>query len=91
MMAYPDTPPLRVSINSSHRDFHPSFSRIGIRFDGTERNDVARYDAKSGEIWLVNKGGTPLVGRVEPFWRWAETRQQRRARIRWDEAHGVKD
>lgn len=88
-MAYPDTPPPRVSSDPNHKDFHPSYLRIGIMFDGVERNDVARYDAAAVAIWLTtDKKGPPVMGRVEPFWRWTEGRQERRARERWDAAHG---
>lgn len=91
MMAYPETPPANLSGDPNHDDFHPCYMRVGIDFDGVERRDVARYECKLGRIWLISdKKGLPLIGVVEPFWRWPESRQERRARERWDASHGMR-
>lgn len=87
-MTYPETPPARLCSDPNDRDFHPCYQRVGIRFAGEERRDVFRYDAEGGAIWLVTaKKGPPLLGAVEPFWRWHESRQERRARERHDAKH----
>lgn len=75
-------PPRRLSNRTNAPDYHPSYLRVGVLFDGQERRDVARYDADAGMIWTI--GGMALSGKVEPFWRFAESRQQRRARERWE-------
>lgn len=74
--------PVRLSLVSSHKDFRPDYMRVGVRFDGVERNDVQSYDAEAG--WLETIKRQVLYGVVEPFWRYPETRQQRRARQRWE-------
>lgn len=79
-------PPTRLSHKISHPDYHPSFLRVGIRFNGKERSDVAWYDQKAGRIETISNG--MLEGVVEPYWRSAESRQQRRARERWEAKHG---
>jgi hypothetical protein len=45
-------------------------ARIGIRFDGAERNDVTQYEAGE-EGFVVTMKGERLVGRVGPYWRGA--------------------
>ena len=41
--------------------------RIGIRFNGVERNDVHEYDVELGTI--RTKSGEVFHGKVEPYWR----------------------
>jgi hypothetical protein len=41
--------------------------RIGIRFNGVERNDVVSYDSVLGRIRTLS--GEELTGKVEPYWR----------------------
>lgn len=84
-------PPLRLSNDPSHRDFHPSYGRVGVRIDGAERRDCIWYDAPAGRYLTLGtgrKGDHLLAHSIEPFWRWAESRQERRARERWEAKHG---
>lgn len=87
---YPHVPPARVSSNPNHPDFHPSFKRIGVLVDGQPRTDVFWYDAPGGRFRVIGDGaGGPVrEGQVAVFWRWQESRQERRARERWDAKHG---
>lgn len=84
-------PPLRLSNDPNSDDFHPSLLRVGIKIDGVERNDISFYDVKTG-MYKTNKMAdreTPnLAMSIEPFWRYEETRQQRRQRERWEAKHG---
>lgn len=84
-MSYPETPPNSLSGKKLHR--HPSVGRIGIRLDGAERTDVVFYDMERGVI--ETNAGETLFGKVEAFWRWPESRQERRRRERWDVEHGA--
>lgn len=87
---YPNTPPARVSSDPNHRDYHPSCSRIGVLVDGERRKDCCWYDAPGGFWRSIDDGrhGTPRPGAVTVFWLWQESRQERRARERWDSKHG---
>ncbi|MCT2398510.1 DUF3297 family protein [Novosphingobium mangrovi (ex Huang et al. 2023)] len=87
-MGYPETPPERLSNDPTHPDYHPCLVRVGIRFDGSVRSDVCRYDIKRGLI--VIRSGKMHFGEVEPFWRWDESRQERRARERFDQTRGAR-
>ncbi len=86
---YPDTPPARVSSDPNHRDFHPSCKRIAVLVDGVPRDDVHWYDAPGGVFRIVGDGrkGQLHSGQVVVYWRWPESRQERRARERWDSKH----
>lgn len=76
-------PPRALSNNSTHRHFHPSYMRVGVRIDGQERNDIRWYDMDDGRA--ITTGGTMITSEaIEPFWRYAESRQMRRARERWE-------
>lgn len=90
-MSYPETPPRRLSSDANHPDFHPCYSRVGIMFNGAERNDVIRYDLDHGLIWLNRESGNKQMwGEIEPYWRFTESRQMRRAREQWDSKRGVR-
>ena len=80
-------PPRRLSIWASHPDYHPSYPRVGIVFDGAERNDVQWYDLDQ-QVIRLNVSNKLLSGKVEAFWRYGETRQQRRAREAWERKKG---
>ena len=89
-MSYPETPPSRLSSDPNHADFHPSYRRVGVRIDGQELSCLIRYDVAAGRYWTRDKPDVVCVGEIEPFWRWAESRQERRARERWDAKSGVR-
>lgn len=78
-----DIPPGRLSIDPNSPDFHPSYVRVGVRVDGIERNDLQWYDVKRLEYMTTDKT-SHLATSIEPYWRFAESRQQRRARERWE-------
>lgn len=76
-------PPRALSNNVTHRDFHPSYLRVGVRIDGVERNDIRWYDVAAG--LASTTGGVMLKSEaIEPYWRYPESRQMRRARERWE-------
>jgi hypothetical protein len=78
-----DIPPSHLSIDPNSPDFHPSYVRVGVRVDGKERNDLQWYDVKRLEYMTTDKT-SHLAESIEPYWRFAESRQQRRARERWE-------
>lgn len=79
-------PPQALSNHVNHRDFHPSYMRVGVRIDGVERKDLKWYDVRAGLAATVD--GVMLKSEtIEPFWRYPENRQQRRARERWEAKH----
>ena len=78
-----DIPPGRLSIDPNSPDFHPSYVRVGVLVDGVERNDLQFYDVKRLEYMTTAKT-SHLAESIEPYWRFAESRQQRRARERWE-------
>jgi hypothetical protein len=80
-------PPRRLTNVVGDPDYRPDFMRVGLRIDGEERNDVCFYDADRLEYSTINKT-SHLAESIEPYWRYPETRQQRRARERWERAHG---
>lgn len=79
-------PPLRLSIDPNSPDFHPSYTRVGVRVDGKERNDLQFYDVQS-LAYMTTDRTSHLAESIEPYWRFIESRQQRRARLRWEEKH----
>ncbi len=82
-----DKPPDRLSNDPNHPHFHPSYVRVGIRIDGVERRDVRWYDAP-GKMYRVSgsfdKDPPREAETLEAYWRFPESRQQRRARERWE-------
>lgn len=75
--------PRRLSIDPNSPDFHPSYQRVGVKIDGVERNDLQWYDMDRKEYMTTNKT-SHLAETIEPYWRYIETRQMRRARERWE-------
>lgn len=75
--------PRRLSIDPNSPDFHPSYVRVGVRVDGEERNNLQWYDADRLEYMTTDKT-SHLATSIEPYWRFPESRQQRRARERWE-------
>ncbi len=80
------TPPRRLSIDINSPDYHPSYVRVGVRVDGKERNDLQWYDVDKLEYMTTAKT-SHLAESIEPYWRYVESRQQRRARERWEGKH----
>lgn len=76
-------PPRRLSIELHSPDYHPSYLRVGVRVDGEERNDLAFYDVDQLS-YMTTKKTSHLAKSIEPYWRFSESRQQRRARERWE-------
>ena len=86
-----DNPPVRLTNDPNHPDFHPSYPRVGVRIDGVERNDIKWYDSKQAMFRVTGMKMTDvpkLATVIEPYWRYPENRQQRRARERWEQTHG---
>lgn len=79
-------PPQALSNHVNHRDFHPSYMRVGVRIDGVERKDLKWYDVRAG-LACTTDGVMLKSETIEPFWRYPENRQQRRARERWEAKH----
>lgn len=90
--SYPETPPARVSSDPNHPDFHPSARRIAVMVDGRPMGNVHWYDAPAGVFRITDDGrdGQLHSGQVTVYWRWEESRQERRARERWDSKHGAR-
>jgi hypothetical protein len=82
-----DPPPTKLSIWPSHPDFHPSYARVGVILDGVERNDIQWYDL-IGQVVRINKTNEMIVGLLQVYWRYPESRQQRRAREVWERKKG---
>jgi hypothetical protein len=74
--------PQRLSLKLESKDYHPCYVRVGVLLDGVERKDVASYDVALGQLVTLKHG--VMNGVVTPFWRYPETRQQRRARESWE-------
>ena len=77
------TLPMRLSLDPNSPDFHPSYMRVGLRIDGKERNDIQFYDVKRLE-YMTTALSSHSASSIEPYWRYDENRQQRRARERWE-------
>lgn len=85
----PGNPPRRLSNQIGHPDYRPDFMRVGLRIDGKERTDVNRYDCDH-LLYDTSCGRNFPAESIEPYWRYQETRQLRRARERWEKQHGKK-
>lgn len=68
--------------------YHPNCLRVGVRFNGEERRDIIGYDMASSAITI--QGGDKLFGTIEPFWRYPESRQERRRREAWEANHSMR-
>lgn len=82
----PAGPPRRLTNVVTHPDYHPSYMRVGVKVDGEDRNDIHWYDQDAG-VYATNARLQPVKsGFIETYWRYPETRQQRRARERWEQS-----
>jgi hypothetical protein len=79
----PPPPPAILSIEQLDPHFHPCYMRVGVRIDGEERNDIAYYNTKNLS-YKTNRHTSHLAVVIEPYWRHAPSRQQRRAEERWE-------
>jgi hypothetical protein len=77
-------PPRRLSCRIGHKDYHPSFARVGVLVNGIEVKNLEWYDQDNRVIQTVTSKAVHQVESIEAFWRYTETRQQRRARERWE-------
>ncbi len=75
-------PPRKLSSKPGHPNYRPDALRVGVRVDGIERNDLRFYDADASVYETTN--GKLHEGVIETYWRYAESRQMRRARERWE-------
>lgn len=81
-----DTPPRKISSDIRSADYHPCCLRIGLKINGEVKNNVIAYDMDRGVVSY--QGGLVVnADTIEPFWRYPETRQQRRARESWEKKH----
>lgn len=83
--------PRRLSSDVNHPAYHPSYNRVGVRINDEPRGNVTFYDMDT-KVYRVR--GFPHVDHValdiQPFWRReTESRQERRARERWELKHKV--
>lgn len=83
-----DAPPTSLSIDPNHKCYHPSYARVGLEIDGVRRNDVREYNAITGE-YFVQRSTLRHRARVGiiAYWRYLESRQQRRKREAWERKH----
>lgn len=82
-------PPRKLSIWLSHPAYHPSYPRVGVKLNGVERNDVQWYDLDKQQLRIKDTNEL-LEGDIVAFWRYPETRQQRRARESWEKKRNVR-
>ncbi len=75
-------PPRRLASDPNHADYRPDCMRVGVRINGEDRDDVLRYDVDAQTAETKTKHLACVL--IEPYWRYAENRQQRRARERWE-------
>lgn len=80
-------PPRRLSNEIGHPDYRPDFMRVGLLINGEERHDVNWYDVDRLRYDCIRVRDMPATS-IEPYWRYPETRQLRRARERWERQHG---
>lgn len=76
--------PQRLSSDVNHADYRPDCLRIGVIVDGEERRDCKYYDVATGNAQFTKGAPDVTASLIKPFWRFPETRQQRRARQRWE-------
>lgn len=82
------TPPRRLSVERSSPWWHPCVNRIGVRVDGVELTDCWMYDLERMEYRRGQYGRVTRAESIEPYVRiTAESRQERRARERWEQKH----
>lgn len=79
-------PPRALSNTPTHKDFHPSYMRVGLRINGNEATNVKWYDMDMGRFSTTD-GRMFKSDQIEPYWRFTESRQMRRARERWEGKH----
>jgi hypothetical protein len=79
-------PPRRLTSVPGKPHYHPSCLRVGVRVNGAERSDLIEYDQDAGTAKTRNDA--VISGTIEPFWRYEESRQERRGRERWEQKHG---
>lgn len=85
----PDFPvPQRLASDVNSRHYRPDCLRIGVIVNGEERRDCKFYDVAMGIAHFVNGAADVAGAFMQPFWRHPETRQQRRARERWEAKQG---
>ncbi len=85
-----DNAPFRLTNDPNHKDFHPSYMRVGVIIDDVQRNDIMWYDAPALQYRTRGMKMTDvpkLATKIEPYFRHPENRQQRRARERWEATH----
>lgn len=79
-------PPRRLSIELHNPDYHPCFTRVGVRIDGKERNDIAYYNMDDMS-YMTTDSTSHLATKLEPYWRYQPSRQQRRHEEAWERKH----
>lgn len=82
----PAPPPDVLSIERNSPHFHPCYVRVGVRIDGVERTDIAYYNVND-KSYKTERNTSHLAERIEPYWRYQPSRQQRRAEERWAGKH----
>lgn len=81
-----DLPPRILSSDIREKGYHPSCLRVGVKVNGEVKNNVTAYDQDKGEV--TYQGSHVVAGvTIETYWRYPESRQQRRARQRWETEH----
>lgn len=79
-------PPRKLSLDPNDPHFHPCYTRVGVRVDGEERNDIAFYDMDM-LAYKTNRDTSHLAESIEPYWRYPPSRQVRRAEEAWERKH----
>ena len=76
--------PQRLSSDVNARHYRPDCLRIGVIVNGEECRDCKYYDVAAGVAHFTHNKPDAVGAFIQPFWRFPETRQQRRARERWE-------
>jgi hypothetical protein len=83
-------PPRRLCADRSSRHWHPSCGSVGVRINGVEVTDCWEYNLDAVEAQRGQHGTMGPVEQLEVFVRSPESRQQRRARERWEAKRGTR-
>lgn len=79
-----EQPPRELSNRGDHRAFRPDFMRVGVCIDGVDRRDITYYNVDLSEYAVVGKQNQLYAATtIEPYWRHAANRQERRLMERW--------
>jgi hypothetical protein len=83
-------PPRRLCADRTSRHWHPSCGSVGVRVDDVEVFNCWEYNQDTSEVQLGQHGTRRTVDKLEVYVRRQESRQERRARERWEAKRGTR-